>query len=49
MKKHNLEGIITHSEVLNVLNSMKNDKSPDSDRFTVEFVLVLVLYLTELT
>ena len=35
--KENCEGPISFEECTNVLNNMKNDKSPGSDGFTVEF------------
>ena len=34
---NNLEKPILESEVLKVLKQMKNNKTPDSDGFTVEF------------
>ena len=34
---HNIQGLITLNEASNALKSMKNNKSPGSDGFTVEF------------
>ena len=36
-QSNNLEGLITRQEVLSALKHTKNDKSPGSDGYTVEF------------
>ena len=37
-QSNNLEGLITKQEVLSALKRIKNDKSPGSDGYTVEFL-----------
>lgn len=44
-EEYSLEGLLTYGEMLNTLKNMKNDKSPVSDRFTVEFLKVFWMKL----
>ena len=38
-KADTLEGLITYEEAATALKNMKNDKSPDTDGFTVNFFI----------